>query len=537
VASTLGVTEPFVAGPGGGGFMVIYLARTHRIVEIDGRETCPAACTPKLFLNPKTGQPLPFERARRSGLSVGVPGMVAQWARAVRRYGRLSFAQDLAPAIRVAERGFRVDRNFRQQELESLPDLRSFTSSRSLFLTASGNPLPVGTTLRNPDLARTYRQLAAHGASYLYDGPLGADIAKTVQHPPVAPGQSAFPIRSGVMTRRDLANYVAKMRTPTHVHYRGLDVYGMAPPSSGGLTVGEALNILSAFPLRSESRAKALFHYLEASRLAFADRNAYIGDSDYVRVPRQGLLDPAYARTRSCLIHSHALASPAEPGNPFRPYGGCGSTPRTSQGDHEGRNTNHLVTADRNGNVVSYTNTIEEYAGSGMTVPGRGFLLNNEMTDFDFAPPTPTTYDPNLAAPGKRPRSSMSPTIVLRHGRFDFAVGSPGGATIITTVLQILINHVDFGMSLPAAIAAPRVSQENSPTSLAEAAFFHSSIRRELTRRYGERFAEVTGSVLPLDAWIGGATGIQALGGGRLQAAAEPVRRGGGSALVVHPAG
>ncbi len=535
VASTLGVTEPFVAGPGGGGFMVIRLASAHRVVTIDGREMCSARCTPQLFLDPKTGQPLPFENARRSGLSVGVPGMVAQWAKAVHRYGKLSFAQDLAPAIRVAERGFTIDRNFRQQELASLPDLQSFTSSRKLFLTPSGNPLPLGSTLRNPDLAQTYRDLAAHGPSYLYDGQLGAEIAQTVQHPPVAPGYHGFYIRHGLMTTKDLSNYVAKVRTPTHVTYRGLDVYGMAPPSSGGITIGEALNILSAFPLASEARAKALFQYLEASRLAFADRGAYIGDADYVAVPRQGLLDPAYARTRSCLIKDHALPYPALPGNPYPPYGGCGATAGRALSDHEGTNTNHITTVDRAGNVVSYTNTIEQLAGSGMTVPGRGFLLNNEMTDFDFAPPTPTTYDPNLPAPGKRPRSSMSPTIVLKNGQLDFAVGSPGGSTIITTVLQILINHVDFGMSLPQAIAAPRVSQRNTPTSVAEPAFYNSSLRRTLERKYGEMFTEETGAVLPLDKWIGNATGIQNLGNGRLQAAAEPVRLGGGSALVVNP--
>ena len=533
VASTLGVTEPFVAGPGGGGFMVIYLAHLHKIITIDGRETCPARCNRHYFIDPRTGKPFPFEVARRSGLSVGVPGMVATWARAVHRYGRLSFARDLHPAIGVAQRGFRIDSNFRQQERESIADLRAFSPSRRLFL-RHDKPLPVGSTFRNPDLAQTYRDLATHGPKYLYRGPLAADIAHTVQHPPVAASYSGFRIRRGYMTRRDLFRYTAKLRPPTHVKYRGLDVYGMPPPSSGGLTVGEALNILSAFPLGSEARARAYFQYLEASRLAFADRNAYIGDSDYVHVPMHGLLDPAYARTRSCLIKNHALTSPVPPGHPYEPYGGCGSSASSGTPAHEGTNTNHLVTVDRWGNVVSYTNTIEQYAGSGMTVPGRGFLLNNEMTDFDFAPPTPSTYDPNLPAPGKRPRSSMSPTIVLKNGRFDFALGSPGGASIITTVLQLLIEHIDFGMSLPAAIAAPRVSQTNSPTSLAEPAFYRSNLRETLQRRYGEKFTELTGPVLPLDKWIGGATGVQALGGGKLQAAAEPVRRGGGSALVVH---
>ncbi len=536
-ASTLGVTEPFVAGPGGGGYMVIYLARTHRVITIDGRESCPAKCTSTMFLDPATGQPLPFEQARRSGLSVGVPGMVATWAQAVRAFGRNSFARDLRPAIGVARRGFVVDKNFHQQELTSLADLRSFTSSRKLFLTGDGNPLPIGSRLRNPDLARTYQQLAAHGPAYLYRGPLGAAIARAVQHPPVS-GASEFPIRHGLLTRRDLAGYVAKFRAPTHVRYRGLEIFGMAPSSSGGITVGEALNILAKFPLSRETRTKALFQYLEASRLAFADRNAYIGDSDFVDVPQHGLLSPRYAATRACLIHGQALTSPVAPGNPFPPFGGCGSTAATpGSSAAEGMHTNHLVVADRWGNVVSYTNTIEQIAGSGITVPGRGFLLNNEMTDFDFAPATPGRADPNLPQAHKRPRSSMSPTIVLKHGRFDFAVGSPGGATIITTVLQTLINHIDFKMSLPHAIWAPRASQRNAATSDAEAAFADSKIGQQLVAKFGESFHIVTGPEAPLDTLIGNATGIQALGRGRYQAAAEKVREGGGSALVVRPGG
>ena len=534
VASTLGVTEPFVAGPGGGGYMVIYLAKTHQVVTIDGREMCPSGCTPQLFLDPKTGAPLPFESARRSGLSIGVPGQVGTWTTAVQKYGSATFAADLQPAIAVAKKGFTISPDFVQQEKQSLPDLQSFTASRKLFLTKSGQPLPVGSTLRNPDLANTYRLLAEHGGSYLYDGPIGADIARTVQHPPVSPSNT-FDVRPGIMTRQDLSNYVAKVRAPTHVKYRGLDVYGMAPSSSGGITVGEALNILSGWKLGQEPRAQATFQYLEASRLAFADRNAYIGDSDYVPVPQKALLDPAYAATRRCLIKNTALTSPAAPGLPFTPYTGCTTSKAAANPTNEGQQTNHLVTADKWGNVVSYTNTIEQVAGSGMTVPGRGFLLNNEMTDFDFAPATPTTYDPNLPAPGKRPRSSMSPTIVLKNGHPDFAVGSPGGSTIITTVLQILVNHIDLGMSLPQAIDAPRASQRNATLTDAEPAFYDSSLRRTLQSKYGESFDKVTGPVLPIDKWIGNATGIQLLPGGRFQAAAEPVRLGGGSALVVNP--
>jgi gamma-glutamyltranspeptidase/glutathione hydrolase len=535
VASTLvGVTEPFVAGPGGGGFMMIYLAKTKQIITIDGREMCPAACTPTMFIDPATGKPYAFQDARISGLSVGVPGMVATWAKAVELYGKKSLKADLKPAIRVARRGFTVTPDFNQQEQKALTALQTFTSSRELFLTKDGQPLPVGSKFRNPDLARTYQKLASHGADYFYDGKLGAEIARTVQHPPVYSG-TPLTVRPGLMTARDVSNYVAKLRTPTHVTYRGLDVYGMAPPSSGGITTGEALNILSRWNLSSESRAAALFHYLEASRLAFADRNAYIGDADYEPVPQAGLLDPAYAATRSCLIGDTALTSPAAPGKPFPPYTGCSAPVAAQHPVHEGTQTNHLVTADKWGNVVSYTNTIEQLAGSGITVPNRGFLLNNELTDFDFAPSAPGVYDPNLPAPGKRPRSSMNPTNVLKDGAPYFTVGSPGGATIITTVLQILVNRIDFGMSLPQAIAAPRASQRNGPLTDAEPAFLATPEAQQLMSQYGEKFREQTGPVLPRDNYIGNATGIQFLPGNRFQAAAEPVRLGGGSALVVKP--
>jgi gamma-glutamyltranspeptidase/glutathione hydrolase len=534
VASTLGVTEPFVAGPGGGGFMMIYLAKTKQVITIDGRETCPAACTPNLFIDPATGQPYAFQDARISGLSVGVPGMVATWAKAVRLYGKKSLAANLKPAISIAQRGFPVTADFNQQEQKALPALQAFSSSRELFLTKDGQPLPVGSRFRNPDLARTYQRLASEGPDYLYDGPLGREIARTVQHPPVYSG-TPLTVRPGIMTADDIENYTAKLRAPTHVSYRGVDVYGMAPSSSGGITTGEALNILSRWNLSTEPRAAALFHYLEASRLAFADRNAYIGDADYEPVPQAGLLDPAYAATRSCLIGDTALTSPAAPGKPFPPYTGCSAPTAAQHPVHEGTQTNHLVTADKWGNVVSYTNTIEQLAGSGITVPGRGFLLNNEMTDFDFAPSAPGVYDPNLPAPGKRPRSSMNPTIVLKDGAPYFTVGSPGGATIITTVLQILVNRIDFGMSLPDAIAAPRASQRNGPLTDAEPAFLNTPEAQQLSAKYGEKFREQTGPVLPRDNYIGNATGIEFLPGGRFTAAAEPVRLGGGSALVVKP--
>jgi gamma-glutamyltranspeptidase/glutathione hydrolase len=534
-ASTMGVTIPFVAGPGGGGFMVIYLARTHQVVTIDGRESCPAACTPAMFLSKKTGKPLGYEYASDQPLATGVPAMVATWATALQHYGRRSLAADLQPAIQVADRGFRVNADFRQLEESDLPELRAYTASRELFLTRGGNPLPVGYLMRNPDLARTYALLARYGPSYLYHGPLGQAIVQADDHPATYPGTHVAQL-PGIMTMSDLRAYRARVQAPTHVSYQGLDIYSMAPPSSSGTTVGEALNILSGYNLKAEPRATALFHYLEASRLAYADRDAYVGDPRYAGVPVSALLNPKFAATRRCLIHHTALTSPVAPGDPTPPYQSCKNQGTPAAASNEGRHTNNIVTVDKWGNIVAYTNTINFFGGSGMTVPGYGFLLNNEMTDFDFAPPAPGAYDPNLPAGGKQPRSSMGPVIALRNGQPDFSVGAAGGSTIITTILQIILNHVDFGMSLPAALAAPRVSQTNSATSLAEPGFYDSALRKQLTHEFGEQFTLATGPILPLDHYPGDATALQVLGHGRYEAIAELARLGGGSALVVTPA-
>ena len=526
--ATLGVTEPYVAGIGGGGFMVIYLAHQHRVVTIDGRETAPRAFPEDAFIDPQTGQPIPFFPERvTSGMAVGVPGTLATWARAERRYGTMSLGELLQPAIDVAEHGFVVDQTFRDQTEQNLTRLDAFTSSRSLFLTPDGQSPAVGTVLRNGELADTYKLIARSGPAAFYGGPIGAAVAHTVRHPPVAPdAKLGFPVRPGVMTPGDVAGYDAPQRTPTHVSYGGLDVYGMPPPSSGGSTVGEALNILEGFDMSTSDRVLALHRYLEASRLAFADRNRWVGDPAFVNVPLAGLLSKDFAAERRCLIGSTALTSPVAAGDPFPPFDtSCSSATEASRAEG-GQSTNHLTVVDGDGNVVSYTSTIEQIAGSAIAVPHYGFLLNNELTDFDPVPPADGTPDPNLPEGGKRPRSSMAPTIVLDQGEPLLAVGSPGGSTIITTVLQILLDRLDFGMSLPDAIAAPRASQRNTSTTSAEPAFI-SQYGGDLQSRFGQQFSST--------AEIGAATGVEFLTGGRLEAAAEPVRRGGGDAEVVNP--
>jgi gamma-glutamyltranspeptidase/glutathione hydrolase len=546
-ASALGVSVPFVAGPGGGGFMVIYNARRHTVTTIDGRETCPAACTRTLFINPSTHKPMDYYTASSQPLSTGVPSMVSTWATAVRRFGRKSLSADLQPAIALADHGFAVNRDFRQLTRAGLPLLRAYPASRKLLLTAKGDPLPLGHRLRNPDLAHTYRELAQHGARYLYDGPLGRAIVDAVDHPVLTPGQKVV-TQPGIMTMADLRAYRARVQAPTHVDYHGLSVYGMGPPSSSGTTVGEALNILSGFPLATEPRVTALFQYLEASRLAYADRDRYLGDPRFTKIPVSRLLSPGFADARRCLIKHHALTSPLAPGNPFAAFHGCGSSAHArrqpTSASPEDHHTNNIVATDRFGDIVAYTNTINFFGGGGETVPGYGFLLNDELTDFDFAPESdPTTHpqhrlpDANLPGPRKQPRSSMGPVIALKGGIPQFAIGAAGGSTIPTTILQTFLNHVDFGMSLEHALAAPRVSQTNSSTSLAEPGFYHSALRHRLQQRYGEKFSLATGSILPLDHYPGDATAVQILGGGRVQSIAEPHRLFGGSAFVVHSGG
>ncbi len=537
VASTLGVSDPYVAGIGGGGYFVYYDAHTRRVFTIDGRETAPASATASLFIDPATAKPLPFPTAVESGLSVGVPGTLMTWQRALDRWGRFDLAQDLQPAETVARRGFRVDANFHEQTRENAARFAQFSSTAPMFLPHGQLPA-VGSILRNPDLARTYEQLGRRGIGALYGGAIGRDVIRAVHHLPLAAGATLKP-RPGLMTLGDLARYRTIDRVPTHVNYRGYDVYSMAPSSSGGTTVGESLNILSNFKLSQMTPVQALHHYLEATRLAYADRNRYIGDPAFVSVPLRQLLSASFGRQRACLINpNHALMSPAAAGNPNAGSGGC--TPATTTGarPQEGTNTNHFVVVDRFGNVVSYTNTIEQLGGSGIAVPHRGFLLNNELTDFDFAPASTSAPDPNLPAGGKRPRSSMSPTIVLRHGRPFIAVGAAGGATIITTVLQILINRIDLHMTLPAALAAPRASQRNATTTQAEPAFIAEPTTPGL-EQLGQTFA--VSSTSPLDptitipSTIGTASGLEILPHGKVVVSAEPVRRGGGSAGVIKP--
>ena len=311
-----------------------------------------------------------------------------------------------------------------------------------------------------------------------------------------------------------------------HLNYLGTDLYGMGPASSGGTTDFEALNIMQDFTRRGVApidRADVYYRYLEASRLAYADRNKYLGDPAFVNNPVDGLLSDPYAAARAALIGPVAARGAVAAGNP--PFGApWPSTGSAASVDRVG-STTHLSVADSHGNIVAYTFTIEQTGGNGVVVPGYGFLLNNELTDFDTA----STTAPNRAEGNKRPRSSISPVIATRNGKPFLTVGSPGGASIPTTVLQILVNRLNLKMTLPDAIAAPRASQRNSATTEAEVTFQQSATGQELQTRFGEAYR------IPAGDEIGAATGIEFGANGRMTAAAEYSRRGGGSALVVRP--
>jgi gamma-glutamyltranspeptidase / glutathione hydrolase len=505
-AATLGVVEPFSCGIGGGGFMVIYRAADHSVTTIDGRETAPAAFREDSFL--EGGLPIPFAAAVTSGLSVGVPGTLRTWQVAADQFGTMPLQRLVAPAKTIAFDGFVVDQTFHDQVVANAPRFRNFTSTRALYL--PGNEAPAtGSIFRNPELSATYGQMGGRGSDSFYNGKIAQAIVDAVRQPPVAPGVTG--VRPGLMATSDLAAYRAPLRAPTHVTYRGLDVYGMGPPSSGGSTIGEALNILEGFNLSALNKVDRYHLMFEASALAFADRNQYLADPDFVSVPLAGLLSDSYAAERRALI-----GWPADQTTNV-PYAFGDPT------DNTGPSTTHLTVSDRWGNVVSYTFTIEQIGGSGIVVPGYGFLLNNELTDFNFV-----TGTANSPAGGKRPRSSMAPTIVLDHGTPLVALGSPGGSMIPTTVLQVMLDHLDGGLSLLDAVAAPRASQRNTATVAAEAAFRASPEAAALTALHGHTFST--------SAEIGAVTGIKFLSGGGVQAVAEPVRRGGGSAMVVEPA-
>ena len=459
VQFALNVVEPQSSGIGGGGFMLVHLAQTGQSFIVDSRERAPAKASADMFA--PDGLPMSFPLASTSGIAVGVPGTVRGVDTALKRWGTKKLAATLAPAIELAERGFRVNR-FLAADIANDDGRTQFHPETAAIFRPGGVPLAEGDWLVQPELAKTLRLIAAKGPEAFYHGPLARAIVKAQQRTRSELGATG----QGRMTLADLAQYQVAIREPLIGQYRGWTLATMPPPSSGGLTLLQMLGLLERFPLGDAALGygfgspHTLHAMSEAMRLAFADRAVWIGDDDAVPVPRAGLLHPGYLATRAALIQADRRMETPQAGDPT-PWDKAAVQPKVSRARADSPHTTHFSVVDRWGNVVSYTSTIEFTWGSGITVPGYGFLLNNELTDFNFVPGFDAAAGnpgANDVSPGKRPRSSMAPMILFRNGKPVAAYGSPGGATIINSVLNVTLNLIDHGMSMQQAIAAPRLS-------------------------------------------------------------------------------
>ncbi len=446
VGFALAVTLPRAGNLGGGGFMLIHLAESGETVALDYRETAPAGATRDMYLDAE-GE-VDKERARFSHLSVGVPGTVAGLALAVERYGRLPLAQVLAPAIRLAEEGIVVTRDLARSLEQRRERLARWPASAAIFLKPDGALYRPGDRLRQADLAWSLRQIADQGPAAFYEGLIARKIvAEMAAH-------------EGLITAADLRAYRAVIREPVRGRYRGVEIASMPPPSSGGVHLVQILNILEGYPIGAlgHNGAETLHLMAEAMKLAYADRSEHLGDPDFWPVPVAGLTDKSYAQKLAEGI-DRRRARPADEIKPGAPA------------PYESPDTTHFSVMDRAGNVVSNTTTINFSYGTGIVAAGTGILLNNEMDDFSAKPGVPNAYGlvggaANAVEPGKRPLSSMTPTILFENGRPLLATGSPGGSRIITTVLQVVMNVVDHGMNVAAASAAPRVHHQWLPDQL-----------------------------------------------------------------------
>jgi gamma-glutamyltranspeptidase/glutathione hydrolase len=441
-AVMLTLVEPQSSGIGGGGLMLTFRARDGAIEAWDGREAAPAAATPDLFRRPD-GQPMSFLAAVEGGRSVGVPGLLRMLEAAHAEQGRLPWARLMAPTIAAAEAGFPVPRRMAAAIAANADSLRRDPGARDYFFDADGTPRPPGFMLRNPALAATLRAVADQGAVALHRGPIAEAILAAVR------GHA----NAGVMSAADLADYAPLRRAVVCQPYRGRRVCGMGPPTSGGVAVAQILGMLARFDLGAlDPRGAEAAHLMaEAGRLAFADRNLFLADDRFVRVPLRGLTDAGYIEARGALIaRDRAIPAPSAGDPPFR------EGRLAPQETETGAGTSHIVALDAAGNAVSITPTIESVMGARLFV--RGFLLNNQLTDFAFIPEQNGVPVANRVEPGKRPRSSTAPSIVLdASGRVEILAGSAGGARIIHHVAQTLIGLLDWNLPPEDAVALPRI--------------------------------------------------------------------------------
>jgi gamma-glutamyltranspeptidase/glutathione hydrolase len=451
VQLVLGLVEPQSSGIGGGAFLVYYDRQTKEVHTYDGRETAPAAAKSDRFLG-KDGKPLQFYDAVVGGKSVGVPGTVRMLELIHKKYGKLPWSQLSQPAIQLAEQGFPLSPRLHAL-LKKEPFLPRIEPARSYFYQSDGKPKPIDTKLVNKPYAEVLRQIARRGADAFYKGEIARDIVDTVT-------KAAVP---GDLTTTDLANYQAKERKPVCGVYRVYKVCGMGSPSSGGLTVLQILGMLERFNLANmkPDSVEAVHLFSEAGRLAYADRGLYMADADFVPVPTDELIDPEYLQRRAALIDPKRSMGEAKPGQ-------LSSQRAQNWGQDDSReypSTSHLAIVDRSGNAVSMTTSIEDAFGSRLMV--RGFLLNNQLTDFSFSPTVEGKPVANRVEPGKRPRSSMSPTLVFDcNGKLVMAVGSAGGSRIINYVAKTLVGVLDWKLDTQQAVALPNFGNRNGPTEL-----------------------------------------------------------------------
>ena len=462
VGFALAVTYPRAGNIGGGGFMVIHLAKTGQDVTIDYRETAPAAATATMFLD-ASGEPDP-KKSRDSALSVGVPGTVAGLALAREKYGsgKLSLADLIEPAITLARNGVDVVDDIADTLPSAQQRIARWHSSAPVFLNSDGTVLAPGQDLLQPDLAATLHTIARDGPKGFYEGPVAEKLVTAIRK------------AGGIMTVDDLKNYRAIERVPLRGTYRGYDIVSMPPPSSGGVHLIEMLNILEGYDLAKLNRDESLHVMIEAMKRAYADRAVFMGDPDAIKMPVAGLTSKKYATSLRAQIGQRATPSAEiRAGKPA---------------DFEGRNTTHFSIIDRDGNAVSNTYTLNFSYGLGLVAEGTGVLLNNELDDFTSKPGTANAYglvgyDANLPGPGKRPLSSMTPTIVLKDGKPFLITGSPGGSRIITAVLQIIVNAIDFHMPIDQAVSAPRLHHQWQPDEVYVEPGFAPEVLEALAKR------------------------------------------------------
>ncbi|MEM8774015.1 MAG: gamma-glutamyltransferase [Pseudomonadota bacterium] len=442
VQAVLGLVEPQSSGLGGGAFLVWYDGASGTMTTLDGRETAPLAATPRLFQD-EDGQPLRFFDAVVGGGSVGVPGVPLLLEEAYARWGRADWRTLFEDAIAHAEDGFAVSPRMATMIDGDSERLATFRRTRNYFL-PDGTPLQEGQILTNPDYAQSLRILARDGAAPFYTGKIASDIVAAVRTAPINPG---------LLSREDLALYRVKEREAVCGDYRGYKICGMGPPSSGALAVGQILGLLEPFDMSGLGPENADSWRLigDASRLAFADRGRYVADTDFVPVPVEGMLDSSYLAERSKLLHDNGALETVDPGSPEYDH----ALNWADDDAIELPSTSHISIVDRYGNVLSMTTTIENAFGSRLMA--RGFLLNNELTDFSFRSHRDGLAIANRVEPGKRPRSSMAPTIVLKDGKPVLAIGSPGGSRIIGYVAKSIVAHLDWGMDVQQAVSLPHL--------------------------------------------------------------------------------